>query len=209
MKETSIPNVFEENGKIFTRSVDCRSVYGELVVEKGNSCYRLFSPLRSKLASALRLGLKADLKDDNYVLYLGAGAGTTASHISDSVSSGVIYAVEISPVPFIKLMSVCEIKKNVLPILQDAQKPKLFAPFIERVDLIYQDVSQPNQVDIFINNMDFFSPKSGILMLKSFSLRSDHTPDNEIRKIKKAFDVTQVKDISRFHKGHLAVVVKN
>ncbi|MEM0128161.1 MAG: fibrillarin-like rRNA/tRNA 2'-O-methyltransferase [Thermoplasmatales archaeon] len=207
MKETPIPNVFEENGSIFTKSRDCKSVYGEPVLERGDFCYRLFSPLRSKLASAIKMGVKPEIKDSNYVLYLGAGAGTTASHLSDSISSGRLYAIEFSPVPFIKLVAVSEIKRNIYPILQDAQKPRLFAPFIDRVDVVYQDVSQPNQVDIFIENMNFFRAKRGILMLKSFSLRSDHSPDNEIKKISNSFDVKQFKDISKFHRGHFAVVV--
>ncbi|MGC8645542.1 MAG: fibrillarin-like rRNA/tRNA 2'-O-methyltransferase [Thermoplasmata archaeon] len=207
MKETSVPNVLEENGTIFTKCGDCKSVYGEVVLERGGSCYRLFSPLRSKLASSIKLGIRPDIEEGDHILYLGAGAGTTASHISDSVSSGIIYAVEFSPVPFIRLLSVSETKKNIFPILQDAQRPKVFGVFVDRVDMVYQDISQPNQVDIFIENMNFFGARKGVLMLKSFSLRSDHSPDNEIKRLRGHFRVKQVKDISRFHRGHFAVVV--
>jgi len=209
MRETSIPNVFEENGTIFTRCRDCKSIYGEVVLERGGSCYRLFSPLRSKFASSIRLGFRPDIKEEDHILYLGAGAGTTASHISDSITSGILYAIEFSPVPFVKLLSVSEVKRNIFPILQDAQKPRIFGIFIDRVDLVYQDISQPNQVDIFIENMNFFRAERGILMLKSFSLRSDHSPDNEIKKLRKHFRVNQIKDISRFHRGHLSIFVSS
>jgi fibrillarin-like pre-rRNA processing protein len=207
MRELHVPNFFEDRGNLYSQSKDGKSIYGEQVTNRGGKYFRVFSPLRSKLSSSLRLGLKPDIRKGDHMLYLGAGAGTTTSHLSDSLSSGLIFAVEFAPVPFIKLTSLSGIKENVFPILSDAQKPETYGLFVDKVDIVYQDVSQPNQVEIFSRNMEFFGAQRGILMLKTFSLRSDFSIDREIEKIKGDFSVQQVKDISRFHRGHYAITV--
>ncbi len=209
MRELQVPNFFEDKGNLLTQSKDGKSIYGEQVTNRGGKYYRVFSPLRSKLSSSMRLGLKPDLRKGDHMLYLGAGAGTTASHISDSLSDGSIFAVEFAPVPFIKLTSLAGIKENIFPIISDAQKPEMYGLFVDKVDIVYQDVSQPNQIEIFANNMDYFGSQRGILMLKTFSLRSDFSIEKEIKKIKDNFSVQQVKDISRFHRGHYAITVTN
>lgn len=207
MREIGVPNFFEDRGNLYSLSRDGKSIYGEQVTSRGGKSYRIFSPLRSKLSSSIKLGLKPEILKDDHILYLGAGAGTTVSHLADSTSSGMVFAIEMSPSPFIKLMSLSRIKDNVYPVLADAQRPEMYGLFLDKVDSIYQDVSQPNQIEIFIKNMEYFNSKKGILMLKTFSLRSDFSVDREINKLKNNFNVRQAKDISRFHKGHYAVVV--
>ncbi|MCL4447807.1 MAG: fibrillarin-like rRNA/tRNA 2'-O-methyltransferase [Thermoplasmatales archaeon] len=209
MRELQVPNLFEERGNLYSQSRDGKSIYGEQVTNKGGRYYRVFSPLRSKLSSSIRLGLKPDIRKGDHMLYLGAGTGTTASHIADSLSAGTIFAVEFAPVPFIKLTSLSGIKDNLFPILSDAQKPEMFGMFIDKVDVIYQDVSQPNQIEIFAKNMGYFGVQRGILMLKTFSLRSDFSIDKEIGKIRESFSIQQIKDISRFHRGHYAITVSS
>ncbi len=207
MREISVPNFYEDRGNLYSASKDGKSIYGEQVLSKGGKFFRLFSPLRSKLSSSLKLGLKPDIRKEDHTLYLGAGAGTTVSHLADSLSSGIILAVEISPSPFIKLMSLSRIKDNVYPIVADAQRPEMFGLFVDRVDSVYQDISQPNQVEIFVKNMDFFNARRGLLMLKTHSLRSNFSVDQEIRKVKENFKILQIKDISRFHRGHYAITI--
>lgn len=204
MKETFIPNFYEESDKLYSLTKDRKSIYGEPLISRGEMVYRLFSPLRSKFSSSLKLGLKPAIKKDDHILYLGAATGTTASHLSDSVSSGLIFPVEISPVPFIKLTTLAEVKKNILPILSDVQRPETYGVFVDKVDLVYQDVSQPNQVDIFSKNMKFFRAKRGVLMLKTYSLRSDRSVREAIKEIEKNFTINQFINISRFYKGHYA-----
>lgn len=209
MRELQVPNFYEDKRNLYTLSRDGKSIYGEQVSNSGGKYFRVFSPLRSKLSSSLRLGLKPELKSGDHMLYLGAGAGTTASHLADSLSNGSIFAVEFAPVPFIKLTTLAGIKENVFPIISDAQRPELYGMFIDKVDVIYQDVSQPNQIDIFTRNMDYFGSRRGILMLKTFSLRSDFSIEKEIKRLEENFAVQQVKDISRFHRGHYAITVSN
>jgi fibrillarin-like pre-rRNA processing protein len=209
MRELQVPNFFEDKGNLYSQSKDGKSIYGEQVTNRGGKYYRIFSPLRSKLSSSIRMGLKPDIRKGDHMLALGTGAGTTASHLADSLSTGSIFAVEFAPVPFIKLTSLSGIKENIFPILSDAQKPELYGIFVDRVDIVYQDVSQPNQIDIFAKNLEHFGTKRGILMLKTFSLRSDFSVEKEINRVKENFSVHQVKDISRFHKGHYAITVSS
>lgn len=207
MKEIFADNLYEENGKLFTASKYPKPVYGEDVIKRNNVYYRLFSPLRSKLSSSIKSGLRPEIKKSFHVIYLGASTGTTVSHVSDIVSDGLVFAIEFSPMPFVKLMQLSSVRGNVLPMLLDASKPQTFGIFIDKTDLIYQDIAQPNQIDIFIRNMKFFSAKRGILMFKTYSMRAGSSINDEIKKLKDEFNVQQVKDISRFHKGHYAITV--
>lgn len=100
--ETGLDNVFilEQEGskKLITKNLTPgMQVYGEKLVTVGNEEYRLWDPYRSKLAAIILKGSSISLKKDYAVLYLGAANGTTASHFSDIVSLGVVFAVEFSP----------------------------------------------------------------------------------------------------------------
>ena len=111
-------------------------VYGERSLQG----YRVWDPYRSKLAALYYLSEGIDLTSDLRVLYLGAAHGTTASHVADYVDT--VYAVEFSPKPMRDLLEVAERRKNIIPIMADAGDPSAYAPLVEEVDLIYQDVAQ-------------------------------------------------------------------
>jgi fibrillarin-like pre-rRNA processing protein len=72
------------------------NVYGEKLVKYEGEEYRIWDPFRSKLAAALKKGMKnMPIKIGSKVLYLGASTGTTVSHISDIVGlSGLVFAIE-------------------------------------------------------------------------------------------------------------------
>jgi len=72
------------------------NVYGEKLVKFEGEEYRLWDPFRSKLAAALKKGMKGmPIKNGGKVLYLGASTGTTVSHVSDIVGpSGIVFAIE-------------------------------------------------------------------------------------------------------------------
>ncbi len=147
-------------------------VYGEKSVEG----YRVWDPYRSKLAALYHLSEGIDLTSDLRVLYLGAAHGTTASHVADYVDT--VYAVEFSPKPMRDLLEVAERRTNIIPIMADAADPSAYAPLVEEVDLIYQDVAQRDQVEIARKN-SIFLKKAGrvILMLKTRSIDVSRSPD--------------------------------
>ena len=41
------------------------------------------------------------------------------------------------------LLEVARRRKNVMPIMADASRPEHYAPLVEPVDLLYQDMAQP------------------------------------------------------------------
>jgi fibrillarin-like pre-rRNA processing protein len=137
---------------------------------------RVWDPYRSKLSALYHIGDGVELTSGMRVLYLGAANGTTVSHVADYVE--VVYAVEFAPRPMQDLLEVSRRRKNLIPIMADASRPEYYAPLVEAVDLLYQDVAQPDQAAIALRNCAFL--KSGgflILMLKTRSVDVRKEPD--------------------------------
>jgi len=148
-------------------------VYGERMVQG----LRVWDPKRSKLAALYHLGKGPELEQKDRVLYLGAANGTTVSHIADYTE--VVYAVEHAPRPMQDLLVVAGQRKNIIPILADAGRPELYVPIVEMVDLIYQDVASPQQVDILIRNISFLEPDGNlVLILKPKSIDVTRSPQD-------------------------------
>ncbi|HPX78459.1 MAG TPA: fibrillarin-like rRNA/tRNA 2'-O-methyltransferase, partial [Methanobacterium sp.] len=151
--------------------------------------------------------------DSSKILYLGASTGTTPSHISDIVSDGLIYSVESSPRMMRKLVDLSQIRSNLIPILDDASKPRNYLHLVEKVDIIYADVAQPNQTDIFMDNMRLFIKEGGqgFLMIKARSIDVTRDPDEIYKKeesrLKAAgFRVLEKIDLEPYEKDHMAFV---
>ncbi|MCK5300155.1 MAG: fibrillarin-like rRNA/tRNA 2'-O-methyltransferase [Candidatus Aenigmarchaeota archaeon] len=160
----------ENNLYFFGREIATRSlvpkvkVYDEKVMIKGRDHFRVWDPEKSKLGAAFTKGLKNTFfKDGSKVLYLGIASGTSASHVSDIIGNkGIIYGIEFASRPLRDLMLVCRKRKNIIPMLADARLPDTYANKIEKVDIIFQDIAQRDQADIFLNNMDLFLKSGGI-----------------------------------------------
>lgn len=191
-------------------------VYGETLVRKGSEEYRVWDPYRSKLASSILKGLHTlPIKPGCKVLYLGAASGTTCSHVSDIVgSSGRVYAVEFAPRVMRELLSkVVEHRANVIPILADARLPELYSHLVELVDVIYQDVAQPDQSGILINNAKLFLKKGGwsLLAIKARSIDVSEKPSEvyrrEVENLKqKGFDVVQTIHLEPYDEDHAMIL---
>jgi fibrillarin-like rRNA methylase len=101
------------------------------------------------------------------VLYIGASAGTTVSHVSDIVGpSGCVYAVEFAHRPGRDLINMAKSRTNVIPIIEDARHPLKYRMLMGMVDTIFADVAQPDQARIVVCIIllrwfeDFFSSES-------------------------------------------------
>jgi fibrillarin-like pre-rRNA processing protein len=176
MKSTRITGVFTHQGKLFTQNHPSSSgiqVYNEKLLTVKENEYRTWNPYRSKLAAAILKELHTiTITPESQVLYLGAATGTTVSHISDIVQNGVVYAVENSPIAVKKLLQVSQQRPNVIPILADANHPDTYSTLVPTVDLVYQDISQRNQAEIFLTNLSRYLKKNGygVLMVKARSI---------------------------------------
>jgi len=158
-------------------------VYGERIIQG----YRLWSPRRSKLSALYHLGKGIELESHHRVLYLGAANGTTVSHVADYVE--VVYAVEPAPRPMQDLMVVARRRKNIIPLMADARKPERYIPLVEHVDIIYQDVAQPDQVKILFDNTLFLAPDGVmVFMLKPRSIDVTQSPADVAATVKGALN---------------------
>ena len=141
--------------------------YEERVLNVGGKEYRLWNPSKSKPAIALIKGSKHfKIKPGDHLLYLGIASGTTASHFSDIIGvSGLIYGVDVSQRSVRRLLKACSVRKNIIPLLEDASRPEEYRYMIDKVDGIYCDVSQPNQTEILLRNCSYYLNSRGYVMM--------------------------------------------
>lgn len=218
MKQTKIPFLYQDKKQLFTENLqECRGikVYGEKIIKNKKKELRSWIPYRSKIAAAILNGLEIEIKKDYDVLYLGAATGTTVSHISDITRDGIIYAVENSAVSMKKLISLCEKRPNIIPILNDAFHPDRYVSIVTNVDLIYQDISQRNQSEIFVKNIKQYLKEkgTGIIMVKARSIDVALKPKVVYEKVcdylkENSLRIKQVLELEPYEKDHAVILVK-
>ncbi len=219
MRPTKLFGIFEEEGKkgLFTKSVvPGKKHFEEETVRVGKAEYRQLNPTRSKFAAAIAKGMTfSPFKESSVVLYLGAAHGYTASFISDICSQGFIFAVEFAPVVARNLVYVCESRKNIAPILADANHPERYAEkMVKEVDVVYQDIAQKNQVEIFLKNCDLFLKSGGfaILAVKARSIDVTKRPISVFEEIKgqlrQRLELVDYRRLDPFEKDHALFVLK-
>ena len=208
--------VYKENGNIYTINlVKDHKVYGEKIVEKNGIQYRCWDFWRSKLAAAIKKGLKNfPFNESSKVLYLGASTGTTVSHLSDICKKGIIYAVEISEKMMEKLIILAEKRQNIVPILADARKPDFYKE-VGKVDIIYQDLAQRDQDMILIKNVKMFFPEHVFLCLKSHSIDVKKDKKETLEEALKSintnlidFETLEVIDLNPYDKEHYFIYIR-
>jgi rRNA 2'-O-methyltransferase fibrillarin len=132
------------------------------------------------------------MKPGSKVLYLGAAAGTTVSHVSDIVGpTGVVYAVEFSHRPGRDLINMAKSRTNVIPIIEDARHPLKYRMLVGMVDTIFSDVAQPDQARIVGLNAHHFLKNGGhfVVSIKASCIDSTAKPEavfaREVQKMQK------------------------
>jgi fibrillarin-like pre-rRNA processing protein len=192
--------------------VEGNTVYGERLVRYKGDEYRIWDAFRSKLAGAMKKGLKdLPVKNAMKVLYLGASTGTTVSHISDIVGvEGIVFAVE----PAIRVArelieNVASKRANVVPIIEDARKPQSYFSIFGKVDLVYSDIAQADQTDIAIANCHAYLKKGGAILVVIKTRSIDVTIDPKVVVAREAkrlqdngFHINQVINLDPFDKDH-------
>ncbi len=191
-----------------------KSRYGSHYGERKIGEFREWIPSRSKLAAMILKGHVIDIKPDWKVLYLGAASGTTVSHLADIVEEGIIYAVEYSAKPFVKFLQLAEERRNIIPLLEDASTPWKYNGIVEKVDFVYQDIAQKNQIEIFFANVDMFLKKGGegVIMVKARSIDSTAEPevvfDRVVEELGERLEIVAHGSLEPFHKDHIYVHVR-
>ena len=102
----------------------------------------------------------------------------------------------------------------MIPIMADAGRPEQYAPLLEQVDLLYQDVAQPTQVSIAIANLIFLRPGGRlILMLKSRSVDVSRDPKEVAAEAVAALTaaglvVESIDWLAPYHPDHAALICR-
>ncbi len=223
MQNTKFQNIYEvvkKRGRtLLTQNMAPGiSVYGEVLAVDNGVEYREWNPRRSKLAAAIANGIREiGIKQGDIVLYLGAASGTTVSHVSDIVKKdGFVFALDFAPRVMRDLVFVCEQRKNVAPIMADANQPQTYLPYLCQADIVYQDVAQRNQVEIFMKNADMFLKKGGygLLAVKARSIDVTKKPKEIFRDVKKELedsgkiDIIDAKELEPHTRDHVFFVVR-
>lgn len=195
------PGVFvcrggKEDALVTKNFVPGDDVYGEkrisVETEGGKVEYRVWNPFRSKLAAAILAGVEnIYMGPGSKVLYLGAAAGTTVSHVADIVGpEGCVYAVEFSQRPGRDLLEMAKKRTNVIPLIEDARHPHKYRMLVPMVDCIFADVAQNDQARIVALNAQVFLKNGGhyVISIKANCIDSTAAPEavfaNEIARLK-------------------------
>jgi fibrillarin-like pre-rRNA processing protein len=222
IKPHRFPGVYifvDEDGseRIATKNlVPGQKVYGERTIRSEGEEYRIWNPNRSKLGAAILKGLKNfPIKPGSRVLYLGVASGTTASHVSDIVGwKGGVFGVEFSPRVLRELVPLVEERRNLVPILGDATKPEEYRALVPEVDVIFEDVAQPTQAKILIDNAKAYLKPGGygMLSVKSRSIDVTKEPEQVFREVEKElstyFEVVEEISLEPYEKDHVLFVVR-
>ena len=194
-------------------------VYGEQLVKFGEVELRVWNPYRSKLAGAILKEIEVmPIKAGISVLYLGAAAGTTPSHVSDILGpGGVLYGVEFAPRVMREFMErVAAHRSNVVPILADARFPHKYAHIVtEKVDVIYADIAQPFQSKIVADNAEFFLRSGGYVMqaIKAMSIDVTREPSETYKREidhlrERGFEIVDVVHLEPYDVAHAFVIAR-
>lgn len=217
MKEV-FHNVYLDGRNLYTKNlVPGKKVYGEKLLEKKDASgvqFREWDPTRSKLGAAILNGLRdLQIKQGSIVLYLGASTGTTISHVSDIVGpGGFVYGIEFAERVLRNLLDLVKERKNIAAIKADARKTDEYA-WVEKCDVVFCDIADPQETLIAINNAKEFLKKGGQLFIavKSQSIDVTRKPkeifDQERKKVENAgFRVEQLIDLEPFEAKHAMIV---
>jgi fibrillarin-like pre-rRNA processing protein len=194
------------------------SVYGEKLIIHEDKEYRIWSTRRSKLSAAIKMGLsEMPIQPSSKILYLGAASGTTVSHCSDILGTkGTIYAVEFSERTARELIHLAASRNNIVPIVEDARHPTRYSSVVAGpIEVVYQDVAQPNQATILYENLKTFCSFGawGMLAIKARSIDSTSNLDEIYSKEISTLDSLGLQivdniDLSPLEKDHRFIVCR-
>lgn len=209
MKEIQ-EGIYSNGAKLFTKNaVPGENVYGEELIEFEGEEFREWNPHRSKAGAAVKNEIELEIEADSTVLYLGAASGTTVSHFSDVLEEGIVLAVEYSDTVARKLLDLAEKRSNIAPVLGDARKPEEYEEYLEEAEIVFQDISQSDQAEIFLKNSREFLKEDGVglLAVKAHSISSSRPAEEvfeEVReKLRDEMEIVEEVNLEPYETDHL------
>lgn len=192
-------------------------VYDEKLIQFNNIEYREWNPKKSKLGAAIYNGCsQIGIKPGSTILYLGCSTGTTCSHVSDIIGeNGFLFGLDVAPRVMREFVFLCEKRKNMAPLLKDAHQPIQYSNVVPKVDVVFQDIAQRDQVNIFLKNCKTFLKDNGTAMIavKARSIDVTKKPKDifeDVRKVlEKEMIITDSRSLEPYEKDHYFFVVKH
>jgi len=161
-----------------------------------------------KLAAYEDAGGEGFTPEGEAVVYLGAAGGERAAAIARQATS--VLAVEKSPVAGLRLVERAKAQADLVPVVGDARQPEAYGPLVPELGLLVQDVAQPDQVEIFLDNADRFQPDRGYLAVKARSIAVDRPPeqvfDRARERVAEEADVREIVSLDPHHEDHVMIV---
>ncbi len=216
LKEAFERVFWADKDTLVTEGLTKGRLYAEKILNINGKDYRVWNPSKSKAAAAIFKGIKNfPIKKNSKILYLGIAQGQTASYFSDIIGDGgIIYGVEVSARALTDLVALSEKRGNVVPIKADARKPEDYS-WIEKVDVVYEDVADPEQVGILVRNAEQFLKKGGYAMvaIKARSIDVTKDPKKVFREsldaLKKKFEITDYVELAPHEEDHAFIICRS
>jgi len=221
MEPTRQQGLFHRDRRLFTLNLTPGRTFFDQEQEYniGGKRYRELDPRRSKFGAAIAQGLQqTGLGSSSVVLYLGASHGYTPSFFSDIVGeNGMLFCLDVAPRVVRDLYTVCRVRKNMAPIMADAAHPETFADLVpKQVDVVYQDIAQRNQVEIFLRNCDAYlkTGGSGMLAIKARSIDVTKRPNELFKQVRrelellKGYSIIDYRELDPYEKDHAFFVIR-
>ena len=99
-----------------------------------------------------------------------------------------------------------------MPILANARVPGEYSAVAPKVNTVYQDIAQRDQVGIFLRNMDYFDAERGVLIVKARSVDVAEKPKKVFQSVADTLsDYVSIEDavnLESYEKDHMAFVVR-
>ena len=102
----------------------------------------------------------------------------------------------------------------MVSILADASKPNGYCSLIEQVDVIYQDIAQPEQTEILLSNVRAFLRDGGHAMFAIKARSIDVTKEpreifrEEMEKLERELEILDAKILEPYEKDHAMLLLR-
>ena len=187
----------------------------EGIIKINDNEYRIWKPHRSKLAAAIINGMEIfPILKKSKILYFDATMENTASYISDIVGNdGKIFVVVNSNKPSNFMQKMVDKRSNVT-MIHHTENLAQHKSINDKVDVIYMNVSDKNNLDIAILNSKAYLKDGGYLLLvvKTVDILVNkygvEPENNQRKKIRMLFEMIQEINLADFFKDNTMIVAK-
>ena len=104
-------------------------------------------------------------------------------------------------------------RSNIVPIIADARSPQKYRMIVPTVDVIFSDISQPDQTRIVMDNAQYFLRENGGIMISikascvNSSIHAEQVFADEVNWLKKnGFKPREQVTLEPYEKNHAMIV---